>query len=143
MKYYTMNEDGKCTTVYDIEDCLQSIRINHEDNIQRIRRLEEENRQLKSEHWKDTELTNMRKSLDEMTESCHRGFSITKQELEQINEWKRQHEEEAHNIVTPEDKLKAHGAIGGRYSYVFIPTSIGTIGIIKCSCGAEFTFQEI
>ena len=25
----------------------------------------------------------------------------------------------------------------------FVPTSIGTSGVIKCSCGAEFEFQEI
>ena len=143
MQYHTMNDDGQFITVYDLEDCLQSIRARHEDNIATIRRLEEENRKLKSEHWKDEEVTNMRKQLNEVLTSCCRGFSITQQELEQINEWKKRHEEEVHNLVTQDDKLVAHGAIGGRYSYVFIPISLGTIGIIKCSCGAEFTFQDI
>lgn len=27
--------------------------------------------------------------------------------------------------------------------HAFVPTSIGTIGTVKCSCGAEFTFQDL
>lgn len=44
---------------------------------------------------------------------------------------------------TPEMRIKAEGCIGGRYKYVFIPTSLGVSGKIVCHCGAEFEFQEI
>ena len=29
------------------------------------------------------------------------------------------------------------------YKYTFIPTGIGTIGEIQCSCGETFTFQDL
>ena len=36
------------------------------------------------------------------------------------------------------------GAIGGRYTFEFIPCTIGTIGTIKCGdCGEKFTFREL
>ena len=35
------------------------------------------------------------------------------------------------------------GAIGGTFTYEFIPTSIGTIGTIKCTCGDSFTFEDL
>ena len=34
------------------------------------------------------------------------------------------------------------GAIGGSYTWKFVPTSIGTFGSVQCSCGEEFSFQE-
>ena len=33
--------------------------------------------------------------------------------------------------------------VGGKYIYKFVPTSIGTIGKVVCSCGEEFTFQDL
>lgn len=65
------------------------------------------------------------------------GFEINNEEYEAIEQWKCDHEKEKHN-----GKLK-HGAIGGNYTYEFIPTSIGTIGSIRCSCGEYFIFKEI
>ena len=35
------------------------------------------------------------------------------------------------------------GAIGGKYKYIFVPTSIGTVGSIKCSCGGDILFSEL
>lgn len=35
------------------------------------------------------------------------------------------------------------GAIGGSYSYTFTPTSLGTVGEIKCTCGDKFCFREL
>lgn len=82
---------------------------------------------------------------DNMCPSCTRpekypvqhGFEINNKEYEAIEQWKREHEKEKHN-----GKLK-RGAIGGNYTYEFTPTSIGVIGSIKCTCGAEFVFKEI
>lgn len=64
-------------------------------------------------------------------------FDITEDEQKAIDEWVEKHTQEKHNGNT------YSGAIGGRYTYEFTPTSIGTIGIIKCSCGDEFIFKNL
>lgn len=74
---------------------------------------------------------------DDSTLSYSLVFEVTPKEREQIEEWKEQHIKEKHN---GNDYAET---IGGRYTYEFIPTSIGDIGTIKCGCGAEFTFKEL
>lgn len=74
---------------------------------------------------------------DDSTLNYSLVFEVTPEEREQIEEWKEQHIKEKHK------GNNYSGAFGGRYTYEFIPTSIGDIGTIKCGCGAEFTFKEL
>ena len=60
-----------------------------------------------------------------------------------IKEWKEKHDTEVHGFKTLEDRLHAGGLIGGRYTYHFVPTSIGVSGTIQCSCGEEFEFCKL
>jgi hypothetical protein len=49
-----------------------------------------------------------------------------------------------HNTTCPYgDPKKKTGAIGGRFSYVFTPTSIGTMAYIECACGEKLEFQDM
>ena len=59
-----------------------------------------------------------------------------------INAWKQRHEETAHGLTDDNKRMKAQGVSGGRYTYLFTPTSIGTFGTIKCVCGEEYSFAE-
>ena len=54
---------------------------------------------------------------------------IRKKEKEAINKWKTEH-------------YKTCNRIGG-CSYHFYPTDLGVAGVVQCSCGAKFEFQEI
>lgn len=63
-------------------------------------------------------------------------FTIEPEQVERIREWKRQHEAEKHN------GSQYAGAIGGRYTYEFTPTSIGTFGRIRCGCGEHFDYDD-
>lgn len=114
--------------------------------IDRINELEREKEnafaQLR-EFNKDAELEKLRKELKECRKETSRGFSISEEEQKDIDNWKRKHEAEKHGLKTDEDRLKAAGTIGGRYTYHFHPTSIGDIGIIECSCGEKFCFREL
>ena len=107
------------------------------------RRLNEENCRLKNENYKNEELSGMRQQLEKMQKDYYRGFPISEEEQKSIREWMDKHDEEVHNCRTLKDKLRRGGCVGGTYKYEFVPTSIGTVGTVKCSCGAEFTFQEI
>ena len=124
------------TFVEDIKHELQGKDI-------RIKYLEKQNQELHDEKYKDNELSRMEDELKTMKENYYRGFPISEEEQKSIREWMDKHDEEVHRARTLDDKLKLAGCCGGRYSYHFVPTSIGTIGTVKCSCGAEFTFQDL
>lgn len=124
------------TFVEDIKHELQGKDI-------RIEYLEKQNQELRDEKYKDNELSRMESELKTMKEDYYRGFPISEEEQKSIREWMDKHDEEVHHARTLGDKLKLGGCCGGRYSYHFVPTSIGTIGTVKCSCGAEFTFQDL
>ena len=134
---------GEFCTVYELDDALRAIRVRNMKDQERIRYLEEENKKLKDNLYKDEELSSMENELNKMKSEYYRGFPISEDEENKINEWIENHEREVHGIKTYADKLASHGCCGGRYTYEFVPTSIGTIGIVKCSCGAEFTFQNM
>ena len=106
-------------------------------------KLIKENDELKNNAYKDKELTSMRNELNEMKSEYYRGLPTSEYEEKKINEWIEQHEREAHGIKTYADKLASHGRCGDSYTYEFVPTSIGTVGTVRCRCGAEFTFRSI
>lgn len=94
------------------------------------------------EEWnKDEEIQELKNKIEslqnELWNISKYSFEITPEEYEAIEEWKKKHIEEKHNGDA------YAGAIGGRYKYIFVPTSIGTVGSIKCSCGETFCFSEL
>lgn len=143
MLEYTTYFNGEYTHVYDLDDCLRAIKCRNKDNEDTIEYLRKENKRLKEENYKDNELQKIKQQLERMKADYWRGFPITEKEEKAIEEWKKKHEEEVHGLTTDKMRLKAQGVSGGRYSYHFVPTTIGTSGVIRCSCGAEFEFQEI
>ena len=94
------------------------------------------------EEWnKDEEIQKLKSEIESLQNKLWNtrrySFEITPEEHEAIEEWKEKHVEEKHNGDT------YAGAIGGRYKYIFVPTSIGTVGSIKCSCGETFCFSKL
>lgn len=126
---YTKWEDGKVKHVLDFDRCIESLRERNADQDERIKSLVEENKRLKSEHYKDTELQNLQHKYDELKKDSYRGLPIIEREEKRINEWKYKHEMQEHPRAS--------------YCYIFTPTSLGVIGTIKCSCGAEFDFMKL
>ena len=91
-------------------------------------RLREKVNYLESENYKDEELQNMKAQLEKIQEDYRRGFPITKEESDNITKWKKNHDATEHGNVDG-----YHGAIGGGYTYEFIPTSIGSFGTCFCN----------
>lgn len=128
--------------VRDLESCLEGIRKINQHNQAVIGCLKKENSELKDEHYKDTKLLEMKQQLEEMQKNYYRGFPVSEEEQKAIDEWKKKHDEEEHEY-TPKMRMKAEFCCGGRYKYIFVPTSLGVSGKIVCHCGAEFEFQEV
>jgi len=59
------------------------------------------------------------------------NFSIS----DKARAWMNSHIVEKH---TRNGKETYGGAVGGRFTFTFVPTSIGTIATVKCACGDEF-----
>lgn len=121
------------------QQCIEAIvnRINEAEDSK-----EEALKKLKE--WnKDEELQKLRNELEKVKNDSYRGFSISEDEEIEINNWIDNHLEEKHGLITLKDIILSQGAIGGRFTYEFIPTSIGTIGTIKCTCGDKFTFRDL
>lgn len=127
-----LTEDHSIWLSKDIRSVLQEVYDHFRSVNNRNEYLEEEIKKLKSEKYKDEELTKMKEQYDRMMEDYYRGFPISKKEQQKIGEWI--------------DKLPKsnEGAIGGRFRYEFVPTSIGTIGtIIDTFTGEKLTFQDL
>ena len=140
---YWTGVDGKMTHIVALEESFRSIKGHIETVEMRNKYLEEENARLRDEHFKDEELQAMKKQYEQLKEELRRGFGISESEWAAIQEWKRKHEEEKHGANYAAGKMRYSGAIGGSYDYIFTPTSIGTIGEIRCSCGDKFCFQNM
>lgn len=111
----------------DIAEAFESIKQSilwHKDTADTLR---EKVNYLESENYKDEELQNMKTQLQKMREDYHRGFPLTKEQLDSIHKWQKKHDAEEHS-----NPNSYHG-VGGGYTYEFFPTSIGTFG--TCYCG--------
>ena len=143
MPEYSTHYNGEWVQVYDFDKCIKALQCRNARSEDRIKHLEEENRKLKEEHSKDKEIQKMQERLDRMQKDYWRGFPITKEEEQAIEAWKKEHDAKVHSYKTKRMRAKADGCCGGRYTYQFVPTSIGTVGTIRCHCGAEFTFSSL
>ncbi len=125
-----------------ISEILDEVVDNIKIRDSRIKYLEEENKKLKDETYKDSELAEMKEKYESMKKDLMRGFPISEKEERRIEQWRLKHEVEVHGRDTLEKRLAAHGAADGGYTYEFYPCGIGIFGTIKCcNCGAKFDFQ--
>ena len=129
--------------MHDVTQTLDAIKREFDSQNAHIIYLQNQNKKLKEEHYKDTELQKMKEELERVRADMYRGFPISAEEEKRIKEWQDKHDAEVHGLKTLKERVRAGGCIGGRYSYEFVSTRIGVIGIVKCNCGAKFTFQDL
>ena len=138
-----MTEDNKNPLICKFEEDLSKLEQFIEILEQENERLKKENEYIKSKEYAHTELAKMQEELKELQKEYDLGFPITENENERILQWQKEHEAKIHKATTTKQRMYLQGVSGGRYSYHFLPTAIGTSGVVRCSCGAEFEFQEI
>lgn len=97
---------------------------------------------LESEHYKDDKIRELQEQIRDLRSEPNTMFHTSPDEWQKIDEWIDKHTKEKH-WDSARNRPAPSGIIGGRYSYEFTPTSIGTIGVIKCTCGDEFTFKNL
>lgn len=109
---------------------------NVEDGLKKrdeeITRLREENKRLRDEAYKDSELQMMKRKMQAMQEELNRGFPITEDEDTKIREWIEKHLTKRHKLI-----------VNGRFKYEFQDFAEVSVGSVVCTeCGESFTFRQ-
>ena len=139
---YGTTVDGDYIEVESVDKCMKMLRCRFDDQEKTINRLRNQVKKLTDSQYKDKKLREMKDKLEAMQREYNRGFPITDKEWDAIETWKEKHDREVHGLIECNERIG--GAIGGRYTFEFIPCSIGTIGTIRCGdCGEKFTFREL
>lgn len=120
---YSCHRDGKFIIVPPIEELCLELKDKFLRQEEEKKRLIEENKHLKSVSYKDDELRRLKEELSIIEKQNRNGFVITDDELEKINEWKKNN--------------KSHS-----YTYSFVTTSIGVEGTISNEKNS-FVFREL
>lgn len=121
--------------IQDFSEIIKSLQSWYDVLNENLEKLKAENKYLRDQHYKDSELAKMDKKVKEAEARAEKarkeanyGFSLSKEEIKSALDWQSRHDKEEHS-----NPLGYHGAIGGQYSFTFTPTSIGTTGICFCS----------
>lgn len=128
-------KDGNIWIMEDIKKTLQQVYDHYRSVCNRNDYLKKEIEKVKSEKYADEELSRLKSEYDKMKLDYYRGFPISEEEDKNIKEWIKNQQKKNPGIG---------GAAGGRFTYKFTPTGLGTSGtIIDSFTGDEFTFQEL
>ena len=107
---------------------LQSVIEGLRAKDKQISQLQEENNRLKDEHYKDEELKKLQEKIDRLQGDCARGFPITYNEQEVIDELREEHKKKCPYCS---------------FKYIFESYPIVEFGYLKCDvCGEELKFAE-
>lgn len=148
MKYMKFVNGKGLQVVKDVDEACDDFTANIKElfHAEKARndRLQAENEALKDEHYENKEIQKLTDQIAKMRSSLGYSFRLDKEDWDAIHAWQNEHMAEKHNLKTSRERLEAGGAIGGTWTYKFVPTSIGTIGTCICGkCGEEFTFQDL
>lgn len=126
----------------DPHQCLRDVE-DYIDGLEKsLQTSYEINKKLKNGIYEKELIKDLEQQIKELKEKPKHAFTYTEDEYLSIQEWMNKHDKEKHWDEKNNCSASA-GAIGGRYIYEFIPTSIGVIGTIKCTCGASFVFTDL
>jgi hypothetical protein len=114
---------------YTLDELLEMLKNKYERLELHKERVEKENEQHRNKTYEKGYVSKLREENKRLKEDYYRGFPISKEEKEAIDKWTTEH-------------YKTCSRIGG-CSYHFYPTELGVAGVVQCSCGAKFEFQEI
>ena len=129
-------KEGDIWILRDIKNVFQELYDHYRKVEKQNEYLREENARIKSETYKDEELSKMGTEYERMKVEYYRGFPISEVEDEKIKKWME-------NLLENDPEMKMT-TIGGRFHYEFTQTGIGTIGtVVDSYTHKSFTFREL
>ena len=134
MKYWKVTNGSDMTQFDDdIGNVCQEFCRNVEESVRRVEaanaRLQTENEVLKDEHYENKKIQELENEIAKYRSLLGMSFKVDEDKWKAIHTWQKRHLLEHHGY----DGSKPYGgAIGGSWTYEFVPTSIGTAG--SCIC---------
>lgn len=113
---------------YTLDELLEMIKNKYKHLELHKERVEKENEQHRNETYEKEYVSKLREENKRLKEDYFRGFPINKKEKEAIDKWADEHYKTC---------------IQRGFSYHFYRTPLGVSGLVQCSCGEKFEFQEI
>jgi len=123
-------------------ELIEELKNRFDRQEDRIKYLEEQNKKIQEKSWAEEKYQKMQSRYEAMQRDYYRGFPISEEEEKKIKAWQKKHDTEKHKADTLEKRLRLEGVSGGRFKYIFVPTSIGISGYVQCNCGERFCFQD-
>lgn len=113
----------------DVKNYIKCLSTENKDLQQRINVMQDDK-------YKDKELAKMKTTLNRMKEDYTRGFPITKEQEEKIDEWIEKHRQKYHscNYLRKWD--------GCSIIYLFEPTHEKCFGAVECTTCKNRPFLE-
>ena len=136
MSYYT-HINGKYTEVKNFDDILDNLRYLHEDQEHRIQQLEEQNKYLKDEHYKDNELQAMKNTVENLCKEIRLGFPVSEEEDLRLRDWQYSH------MVNHHHDMRYKKIASPNYSYSFSITPLGAVGYTYCEQCSELVRRQL
>jgi len=65
-------------------------------------------------------------------------FNLNEKEKIELQKWLMKHDK-----MCKYKKFESQGAIGGRITYKFTPTSLGAIIVVECVCGKQIDITDV
>ena len=131
---YIIDDNRVVHEVGPVDELCDSIKLKYNNLLRKYERLEKENERFKNETYKDEEIAHLKKLINSLNRQVNHGFYISDEEFEKIVAFTNEHDI-MHGSA---------GAIGGRYIFSFLPTSVGVVGTVKCThCDKTFAFREL
>lgn len=125
-----MAKNGDFLNVPPFEEIIKLLNARYDYTVSRVDTLEAQVKKLKDKHFEGTELGKLKEERDNFRKLYHQSFYLTDKEKENVEKWRKEHEKD--------DKEHCH-----YQTYCFTPTELGIVGVVKCSCGKDYTFREL
>ena len=137
-KQQTMVNGDIITAPGDFQECLRGLSFNYDRLYEQAQFFNNELLRMRDEKWRDEELQKLNAENEQLHQQLQHGFYVRPEEQELINNWMQNHASDVHHCTGQ------GGVCGGMFSYLFTPTSVGTVGRIRCNlCREVFTFSDI
>lgn len=118
----------------NVDQICQDIKDLYNKKENYILSLESELRTLKDEKWKDKEVQRLKEENERLRQANLNGFPISENQNKLLNKWIDQHYTNRHQApADSKRRIDMQGVSGGLFTYVFLPTAIGTSGTCRCN----------
>ena len=69
-------------------------------------------------------------------------FALESAQVSKLSDWLIEHDKSCKFYDDGTTPVSPTGAIGGRLTYEFTPTSLGTVSVVKCACGESINLTD-